>query len=180
MKNFIRRPSTVYFLFYFLLVSLLRWEISLSVILMWVGGVVGMLFEWVDRITYVYFTKPHEQLSFQVKSLMSQKRYREALLLIDYRKHEQKHLTVRSLLFVLVWILAAFFVLTSTGSAFASGMVMAIGLSILIDMIKDWHNIGELKKWLFWQIKNNFSDKETRGVVVGFGVIFVLLSLAML
>ena len=69
MKNFIRRPATVYFLFYFLLISLLMWEMSLKVVLMWAGGVVGMLFEWVDRIAYVYFTKPHEQLSFQVISV---------------------------------------------------------------------------------------------------------------
>ena len=180
MRSFIRRPSTVYFLFYFLLMSLLRWEISLGVILMWVGGVMGMLFEWVDRIAYVYFTKPHEQLSFQVKSLISQKKYMKALLLIDCRKYEQKHLTVRSLLFALIWVLAAFFVLTSTGSAFAGGMVMAIGLSILIDMLKDWGKIGKLKEWLFWQIKKDFSDKEARGVVIGFGVIFALLSLVML
>jgi hypothetical protein len=180
MKNFIRRPSTVYFLFYFLLISLFRWEISLGLLLMWVGGVVGMLFEWVDRIFYVYFTKPHEQLSFQVRSLVKQKRYREALKLIDQRKYEQRHLTVRSLLFILVWILAAFFVLTSTGSALASGMVMSIGLSIFIDMLRDWKNMEKLKGWLFWQIRNSFSDKETKGVVIGFGVVFLLLTVMLI
>ena len=180
MRDFVRRPSTVYFLFYFCLISLIRWDISLELILLWLGGVFGILFEWVDRLAYIYFTKPHEQLSFQAKSLISQKRYKDAIVLIDSRKHEQKNLSVGSILFLMVWVVAAFFVITSTGSAFASGMVMAIGLSVLVEMYGDWNNLEKLKGWLFWQIKRGFSDAEAKSVVVIFSALFVVLTLLLI
>jgi hypothetical protein len=164
-------------LFYFGLVSILRWQLDWSVLWWWLGGGVGLLFSWADRLAHVYFTRPFEQLSLQVKSLVAAKRYREAVVLLDHRKHEQRHLTVRSALFLAVWVAAALFVITSTGSIFAVGMVMAIGLSVLVDMIMDFKDLAKLKWWLFWQIKRTFSDKETKGFVAGYAVVFGLLTL---
>ena len=177
MRDFLTKPWVIAFLFYFGLLSLLRWQLNWSLLFLWLGGVVGIGFSWADRLAHVYFTRPFEQLSLQVKSLVTQKRYREAVLLLEHRKDEQRHLTVRSVLFLAVWVVAAFFVISSTGSIFAVGMVMAIGMSVLVDMLADWHNLEKLKWWLFWQIKRTFSDKETKGVVIGFAGLFGLLSL---
>lgn len=179
MKRFLSRPSLLYFVLYFGLISIFRWRFDWSLLSIWLGGLLGIGFVWVDRLAHVYFTKPHEQLSIQVRRLVSSRKYFDALRLIDQRKNEQRHLTARSLLFLMVWVVAAFYVLTSTGSVFASSMVMGVGLSVLVSMLVDWNNLAKLKSWLFWQIKRDVSDDETKIVVVVFGVLFVLLSLIM-
>lgn len=178
MRDFFRKPAVLYFIFYFGLLSILRWRWDWSLLFLWLGGVLGMGFSWADRLAHVYFTRPFEQLSLQVKSLIEQKRWKQAFRVLDLRKNEQRHLTVRSALFLAVWVVAAFFVISSTGSIFSVGMVMAIGLSVLLDMIHDFGNMDKLKWWLFWQIKRSFSDREAKAVVLAFGVLFLALSLA--
>jgi hypothetical protein len=175
--NYLRRPRVLYFLVYFGVLSILRWQINWSVLLLWLGGVLGMFFFWADRLAHVYFTRPFEQLSLQVKGLLAERRFKEALLLLEQRKNEQRHLSVRSALFLALWVPLAFFVITSTGSVLAVGMVMAIGLSAVIDMQTDFSHLEKLKWWLFWQIKRNFSDTETKYFVAIFSTLFVLLSL---
>lgn len=174
--NFLRRPRVLYFLTYFGLLSLLRWQINWSVLMLWLGGVLGMFFFWADRLAHVYFTRPFEQLSLQVKGLFHERRIKEALLLLEQRKNEQRHLSVRSALFLALWIPLAFFVITSTGSVLAVGLVMAIGLSAIVDMQSDFKQLSKLKWWLFWQIKRDFTDIEAKYFVFIFCAFFALLS----
>jgi len=170
------------FVLYFGVITVLRilgGNISFDLINWWIGGLIGMWFVIVDRVAYVYFTRPHEQLSIQVKGLVNQRRYVEALRLINHRKDEQKNLAIRSVLFVGVWILLALFVLTSSGSLFAVGLVMGVGLHLLYDMVVDLNDIGKLRSWLFWPVKRMVSDDEARVVVAIYGFMFVILSFLM-
>ena len=136
-----------------------------------------MMFIYVDRLIHVYFTKPNEQLSEQVKYLINSNRFAQSLKLLKTRGHEQRYLAARSVFFMAAFIPAAFYVISSTGSALATGLVMGIGLNLVIDSILGLKDLAKLKWWLFWPIKRDFSDQETKIVVGVFTIMFCLLSL---
>jgi hypothetical protein len=145
-----------------------------------IGGIMGMGLVWADRLFYVYFTRPHEQLSVHIQHLVKGRRYREALLVLKMRGHEQQHLTVRSVLFMGVWIPVALFILTSTASFLARGFVMGIGLHLLYDIYIDWGNRQRLRDWLFWPVRRDVADSELKVVVGVYVAFFILLSLLLL
>ena len=139
-----------------------------------------MFFVYVDRFVHVFVTRPHEQLSEQVRHLLNQKRLVDAVKLLQHRGDEQRYLAVRSVFFMGTWIPVAFFILTSTGNLLAPGLVMGIGLNLLYDLARDLNDLPKLKWWLFWPIKRTFSDTEARTVVIVFWAMFVLLSLLLI
>lgn len=135
-----------------------------------------MAFIFVERLLYVYYSRPHEQLSEQVKQLMRIRRYWDGLRLLHARRAEQSRLIVRSVVFMAVWVPMAIFVITSTGSMLASGLVMSIGLHLLYDVLLDIGNVGRLKSWLFWPIQREITDAEVKAVVGVYGGFFLLVT----
>jgi len=176
MKPALNRKPIIFTL-YFLAISLLRWTLDINLVWFWLGGVLGMLFTYVDRFIHVYFTKPHEQLSETIKHLVSSNRIKETFRTLKNRGSEQRYLAARSVFFMGAFIPAAFYVITSTGSAIATGLVMGIGLNLVIDSLMGIKDLGQLKWWLFWPIKRDFSDREAKLVVWIFTSLFFLLSL---
>jgi hypothetical protein len=180
MKEEIRRHAMVLGV-YLVVITLLRWSWNIELAVMWLAGVVGYGLVAVDRLVYVYWLHPEEQLSQQVRSLVAEKRYREMVELIYQRRKEQTKLSFRSLLFLVVWVPLAFFALTSTGSLFASGLVMGIGLHLVQGMWREQRsNPVGLNRKLFWQVKREVSGKEQELVVYGFSLVFGLLTLMLI
>ncbi len=139
-----------------------------------------MLFVFVDRLVYVYVTRPHEQLSEYVQHLIREKQFRAAVKALYERRAEQVHLSTRTVFFIVAWIPIGLYVITSTGSMLAAGLVMGVGLHLLFDMAEDWGNLERLKSWLFWQIKRPITDREAQTVIGVYVVAFVVLSLALI
>jgi hypothetical protein len=163
---------------YFGAIALLRWRIDLSLLWWWVGGFFGAGVLWVDRLVYVYVTAPHEQLSIQVQHVIRDKRLADGLKLLRARGTEQGHLVSLSGVFMAAWVAAAIYVLSSTGSMVAVGMVMGVGLRLVHQIGQGYGERERLKSELFWQIKRPISDREFYVVVVVFLAAFCLLSLA--
>jgi len=170
-------PLALAFIGYFLAVSLLRWRLRLDLIWLWMGGLLGLAFVYVDRLLHVYMTRPQEQLSLYVKHFIQQKNYRQALQLLAQRGDEQRFLMIRSVIFMIAFAPLAFYVITSTGSLIAVGMIMGIGLYLLYELLSHLKDLEKLKLWLFWPIKRAVTDTETQVAVYGFAFLFVLLSL---
>ena len=142
-----------------------------------VGVVIGVLLLFLDRVVYVY-NYPAEQLSQYVRWYVQQKKYGEALALLDARRLEQDKLTFRSALFMTLWVPIAFFALTSTAGLLGKGVVMGLMFHILVD---SWRLQGKdprrLHTRLFWLIKRPFRDEERLVFMWVMTGIFVLLSL---
>lgn len=149
------------------------WEL----ILWFLGVVVGTYFVKIDQLIYIYFTLPEAHLSLQTRWLIKQKRYRDSLRLLDQRSGEQR-LAFHSALFQVVWVVLAFFTLTSTSVIFGKTLVMAIGLTLLV---QEWEDVLAKKgiNWLFWQIKRIISPQEQKmflWIMTGlFGILSLLL-----
>lgn len=143
------------------------------------GALLGAHFIKIDQLVYVFFTKPEDELSLEVKSLMSQKKYGEALDRLDLKIDLQTQLASRSLLFQLAWVGLAVFALTSTVGFFSKALIMGIGLKLLLE---EWEDIwqGRDINWLFWQIKRQVSFKEQKRFLYIITIVFFILSLLFL
>ena len=164
---------------YAFLIVLLRWEFSWQMLFFAAGVLLGLGFSFLDRLIQVFLIKPHEHLSEHVRQLVKERRFADAFRLLSDRGGEQIHLTVRSIFFMGAWVPVALYIITSTGNMLAVGLVMGIGLKMLYDVWVDWSDLDKIRQWLFWPIKRRMSDGEVKGVVVGYTVLFVGMSLGL-
>jgi hypothetical protein len=176
------RGHLLAFLVYFLAVTLVRlvfaegrwqWEM----VSLWLGGMVGFMLVLADRLIYIYWLKPHEQLSQQVRYYLAGGRWKQALSLLIARRQEQWQLVFRSFLFQVAWVPLALFALTSTGELFAGGLLMGMGLHMLYD---DWMDQKRDPAWLnrvlFWQVKRPVGMREQGWFLALLTAMFVILS----
>jgi hypothetical protein len=144
----------------------------------WIAGVIlAALLFLADRLLYVWWLKPYEQLSIQIQYWWQRRDWRSAGRLLIERGQEQTKLVLRSIIFVLSWPLLAVYVLSSTGSVTGSGLVMGLGLGLALAIGTDWHNIRQLKRWLFWQVKREMTEQEVRFMAGTFIGLFILLTI---
>lgn len=166
---------------YLVVVAVLKWQWSLGLLSLWMGGLVGFGLTYLDRLIYVYWLHPEEDLSQLVRDLIHRGRWKLALKEMYQRRKEQAKLTTRSAVFVLAWMPLALFAVTTTGSWFAEGLVMGLGLHVLYDLWRDWQLDPQgLNKKLFWQIKREVSLSEQQRFLYVFSGVFGLLTLLLL
>ena len=164
------------FVGYFTLLSILRFRLDWGLIWWWLGGILGVLMDYADRLVYVYYVKPNDPLSLAIKRLVKKRKYKISYIAFQNRGFEQQHLALHSILFLIVWIVIALYVITSSGSMLAAGLILGLGLQLLFDMLKDYQNSKKLKAWLFWQIKRPISDTELKVCMAAYIGAFILMS----
>lgn len=140
-----------------------------SSLLFVLGGFLGLWLWVVDRLVYVYWTRPKEGLSVEIKKLVSEKKYREVIPALESSGFGARALVMSGGLFLAVWCGLALFVVTSTPGMFAKGFILGIGLDLLWDLKKDWSNKKLLKDRLFWQVQREISLDEMKVVLSVFG-----------
>lgn len=168
---------------YALTVLLLKsgwWRLDFLVLLDWVWWVlgvgIGVLILFADRIVYTY-SYPGAQISQQFSWYIKEKKYLDAMELLDVRRLEQERLTFRSSLFMVIWVPLAFFAITSTTGLFGKGVVMGLMLHILADAWRlQQKDPRRLHLRLFWLIKREFSDEQRLVFLSVMTGIFVLFS----
>lgn len=125
------------------LVRALKGQVSfdLNLIWWWLGGVLGFLFVFCDRLIYALVSNREEVLSVALAAAFSE-------------REKQKHLMMRSALFVAIWAVLAIFTVTSVGTGFPRGFVLGLGTHLIFDLWWD-HRAGgrDIELW-FWQIRN--------------------------
>lgn len=171
-----KQPYYGVFGVYFGLLTVLKWAYGWELVFLWVGGFLAISMNYVDRLVHVYFTRPEEPLSKAVKKWVANKQFRLVYLAFKFRGHEQKQLALHSLLFLGGFIPMAFYLISSSGSFLAVGMILGLGLQLAYDIFRDINQPVRLKAWLFWQIKRPVSDKEMRAVVIAYLVCWGLMT----
>lgn len=156
------------------------WQTSfLTLILLLLAAFLGANFLKIDQLIYVYFTRPELPLSLEVKQLIKQRNFKGAWQLLTARGIEQRELALKSVLFQVVWVGLALFTLTSTAGVFGKTLVMAIGLSLLV---QEWEDILAKRgfSWLFWQIKRQVGLREQKYYLYLMTGLFVILTLLLI
>lgn len=152
-----------------------RLPFGLEMMWWWLGAIIGFLIVFLDRFVYVAIMK-EEPLSKKYKDELGEGRWAESLKLLVNERHEQKELMMRSALFVLVWIVLAFFTATSTASFLARGFVLGIGIHICFDLISDFVGNKQRFDLWFWQIKREVPRNEKKAFLGIFAILFLVLA----
>ena len=188
MKEELRRHGVVYG-GYFLLVTLARlystrgfggdfvgWLVVTTS--MWFGGALGYVLVFLDRLVYVYWLAPHEQLSQQVQYFLNKRDFWGVLGLIHRRRKEQIRLIFRSFLFIVAWVFLALFALTSKSEIYAQALVLGLGLHLVYDLWRDQRSDpATLNQKLFWQVKRLVPMRIQRAFLYVFFGVFGWLTL---
>lgn len=168
-------------LIWLVLITLLRWSWRWNLIGLWLGGLVGTFLLDIDHFLYLLVINPQELTSMRVRRMLEQRRIKEALILVAETHHERTRLSFHNALFQPVLYVLCFFVLTSTGSLFGGGLVMAMALHLLKDEIEDSFAREEhLRKWLFWQSKPEISLQHQKLFIILMLFVFLGLNLFLL
>jgi len=113
------------------------------------GAALGTILPDIDHIIYVYFLQPQELTSQRVNYMVGKKDFWGALRLLAETRSERKELIFHTVFFQLIFLILTFFVITSTGSVFGRGIVLAFSLHLLMDQLVDLRQMGSLENWFY-------------------------------
>lgn len=167
--------------FYFLVLSVLRLKIDTGLVFLWLGGLLGTFLLDIDHLLYWFIIHPEKEDSAEAKALWQQKGvggYRQIYGLIQKTHSSHDRLIFHSAVFQAILLVLAFYVVSSGGSFFGSGLIMSINLHLLKDEWQDYAKRGEgvVSNWLFWQIKGIPVQKYLKLYLIIISLIFLSLS----
>ena len=157
---------------FFVIVTLLRGWVSANYLYFWLGGIVGTLLPDLDHLIYVYFLRPHEAASQEISGMISERKYIKSWDKALTTGAERDSLIFHNAAFQLIFLLFAFFVVTSTGSLFGRGLVLAFLLHLLVSEFSDYVEKRNLDRWF---VKLPVAlDKQQKVWFIGINLVLLL------
>ena len=134
----------------------LRWlagrlfSIDSYILWWWFGAIFGFLFVFLDRLYYGLWQNPDEVLSIKMKDLFGKGNLLKGLVAVLEERGDQQKLVMRSVLFLVAWVVLGFFALSSVDAPFGRGFMLGLGLHLAFDLLVDYFGRGrEVGLW-FW------------------------------
>lgn len=157
--------------------SVLSKSFVFNIGLLWwlLGTMIGFLFVFLDRFFYSVLSNPDSTLGLKLKELKKNDLI-EGIKLLLAERFDQKELVMRSFLFLLMWIVLAFFTMTSVVNYFARGFMLGIGTHLIFDLIYDFYYDKERLDTWFWQIKRTLEPEEKRWFVGIICIVYLLIA----
>lgn len=131
----------------FALIILFRHYFEFRYILFVVGGLIGTILPDIDHLIYVFGFRPHELTSQRVGYMISKKEWLPALEVLYSTRGERRKMVFHTAFFQLIFLLLAFWLLTSSSSLVGRGLVLAFSLHLLIDQLIDLMELDNLDNW---------------------------------
>lgn len=157
------------------------WEEWFRLVYFFWGIMMGGLTLFLDRLVDIYITNPETKLAFFVKKLIYQKKYKEAIKILKDNAFLQTKLTIRSMIFQVIWVFLAIFIIFSERGFFSIGYILTIGLWLILSEWEDYlSDKDKLKKWLCWQINKDFSDKNIKQYLIGISIFWFVCFLSII
>lgn len=79
----------------------------------------------------------------------------------------------RSVVFMGAFVLVSLFIVTSSGSPMASGLVLSLYLTLLLWQIGQWHIAHTLTDWFRW-VAGPVPVVSQRWILLGFAAVFII------
>jgi hypothetical protein len=159
----------------FILISLFKDWIDLAFLPFWFGGILGTLIPDFDHLIYVYFLSPNESTSVRVAGLLEKREVLKSWDILSETRRERKDLLFHSVHFQLLFTIFAFFIITSTVSLLAKGLVLAFLVHLLIDQVIDLMDTGSLDNW-FLRFQINLDAEQKRWYLVANALVLLVIT----
>ena len=124
---------------------------------------IGFLFVFSDRIFYALVSESEDTMGLKVREMWQNGKLVEGLKTLLLERDEPKKLTMRSVLFVVIWLILGLWAVVGALNPFARGLVLGIGVHLLFDLAWDYFNKGRGILHWFWQIRRPMTVNEVRG-----------------
>lgn len=170
----------LYLIVFFLFVVLLRGWIQLTpdnalrIGLFLLGGLIGTLLPDIDHLIYIYVLKPQDLTSMRVNHMVQKREIWSTLELLSLTRDERKSLIFHTAYFQVIFWVLTFLVVSSSGSVFGRGVVLAFSLHLIVDQLIDLVKLENLDNWFS---KLNISMEKERYTFYWIGNVLVLLLL---
>ncbi len=120
---------------------------SLYYLPFFIGAIVGTLLPDLDHFLYVYLLGTNDLTSQRANYLMGKREVVRTLDLLAETRYERTRLIFHTALFQLIFLVLTFLLVTSSGSPFGKGLVLAFSLHLLVDQLVDFMALGNLSTW---------------------------------
>lgn len=135
-------------LVFFTLTTLVKGYLNLSFWPFWVGAIIGTILPDVDHLMYVYLLNPQDLTSQRVNYMIGKRELFASWNLLASTRSERTELILHTAIFQVIFVVLAFLVITSSGSIFGRGIVLAFLLHLLVDEVVDLKSTGGIANWL--------------------------------
>lgn len=145
-----RREIFLHFSFwfsFFVFIALANKIFDLSYWPFWLGGIIGTILPDVDHLLYLYL-HPSELTVQRVNFYLNKHEIKRVFTLLYETRSERKDLIFHTAFFQVIFMVLTFWVLTSSGSNFGKGLVLAFSLHLLVDQMVDITKTGSFSNWL--------------------------------
>ncbi len=159
---------------FLIFVSLFKNYLSLAHWPLWAGGLVGTLLPDVDHFIYIFFLKPYELTSQRASSMLEKRSILKTLEFLAETRYERTKIIFHTASFQLIFLLLTFWVLTSSGSIFGRGLVLAFFLHLLVDQAVDLNQMGNLSNW-FKNFPATFEERLKKWYFVANIIVLIIL-----
>lgn len=175
------------FLVYFFLLALLRFKLDLGLFWLLVGGLVGTYILDVDHLIYWFVSHPEKEdsgkaleITRRIRGIRGIRDIAGELYQLGQQYHnEHLHMVFHTISFQLILLILTVYVLSSSGSYFGAGLVLAINLHLLKDIWQDYVFRGKeaLADYFLWQIKGWGVERYLKEYLILVSLVFGLISL---
>jgi hypothetical protein len=163
---------------FFILITIYRGWFDTYYIPFWLGGILGTIMPDIDQLIYVYVLKPTETNSRRVTAMLDRRDIFGAVKTMVEARYQRDKLIFHTAQFQLIFLMLTFFVVSSSGSVFGRGIVLAFSLHLFIDQVIDLVDTGGLKNW-FTKLPVSLDKEQRRWYLVFNFLILLVLGLLM-
>lgn len=128
---------------------------SLGDIWLGVGWILGYFASELDQIFYATVCNPHELSCQRVQSEIAKRDWKNAWRMLQDSKSERSKLPIHNIVTGLVLGVLGVWLVTSSLSLLASGLVIALGIKLFLDFVLDKNQID----W-YWLLSKPLRLKE--------------------
>lgn len=137
----------LFFLSFFILLLIKRNILSWSFLPLLLGGIIGTFLADLDQFLYAFLFNPYDLASQRAVYHFKKKELFKGLLILWGAKETRTHQVFHSFSFQIIFLILTFWVVSSSGSLFAIGLVIAFSLHLFIDQFSDFLAFGNLDAW---------------------------------
>lgn len=133
------------------------------------GWIIGYILAGADHLLYAVVCNPQELTCQKIKQHIARSAWHEAWKVLKETEHERTRLPISNMLTGLIVAVLGVWVVTSSGSLLASGVVVGLEIKLYTDFILD----SDKKKW-YWMFAK---EVEILGMIWGLLLLIQLISL---
>lgn len=144
----------------------MMWWLDLNLI---AGWIIGWFLAEADHFVYATMCNPQELTCQRVRAEMDKKNWKNAWRMLQDTKFERNKLPIRNVLTLISMTGVGIWVVSSSGSLLASGLVFGFCIRLFSELVTD----TGFKKW-YWIFAREFSLSEHRGFLgaIALGIIW--------